>query len=292
MKKGWAAYLLAAFAVSIVLGAVATFVFSSPEDQALKREIAAYESLYPSLKADVDLAEKAVENLTRRDGAIYSVLFLSEAPSTDDLTAVDMIAESDSLSDGFLLNYSAVKSESLMKMAAQVDSTFDEIFRLLEENKDSIPPLTLPLRHMSFAQTAASTGEKYNPFYKIKVQHGGLDLVAPTGTLVFATADGTVESVENARNGLGLVVTISHEGGYSTRYGLLGDSLVGKGRKIKRGDPIGKVGVMPGFAPHLHYEVLHHGQVLDPVNHLFASVGPADYSRMLYISIRTLQSMD
>ena len=275
MKKGWIAYLLAAFAVSIVLGTVAAFVMSTPEDEALKQEIAMYESLYPGLRADVDLAGKAVENLSRRDGAIYSGLFLSEAPSAEDP-----------------LDVPAGESEDLMLMAARVDSTFAEIFRLLEERKDSIPPLSMPLRHTSFAQTAASTGEKYNPFFKIKVQHEGLDLVAPTGTLVFATADGTVESVENSRNGLGLVVTISHSGGYTTRYGLLGDSLVGKGRKIKRGDPIGKVGVMPGFAPHLHYEVLHRGQVLDPVDHIFASVGPEDYTRMLYISARTLQSMD
>lgn len=276
MKKGLAAYPLAAFAVSIVLGAVAAFVLSSPEDEALRRQIDMYESLYPQLKADVDLAGEAVENLTRRDAAIYSGLFLSEAPSADAITAAGLIADSD----------------SLMKTAARVDSTFEEIFRLLEARKDSIPPLTSPLKNLSFAQTGASTGEKFNPFFKIKVQHEGLDLVAPTGTLVFAAADGVVDKVENSSNGLGLVVTIRHGGGYCTRYGLLGDSLVGKGRKVKRGDPIGKVGVMPGFAPHLHYEVIRRGQVLDPVDHLFATVGPEDYSRMLYISARTLQSMD
>ncbi len=48
----------------------------------------------------------------------------------------------------------------------------------------------------------------------------------------------------------------------------------------------------PTFAPHLHYEVLRGGKVLDPVNFLFASVGPDEYAKMLYMSVSTRQSMD
>lgn len=287
-----AGYILGAFAASIVISAVAAGVMSSPRDRELRRQIAVYEQQYPVLKADVDLEGEAIDNLNLRDGAIYRRLFMSEAPSADAITAADLIAESDTLSDGFYLNYSAVKSEGLMKMAAKVDSTFSEIFRLLEQNRDSIPPLTLPIRNMTYAQTGASIGEKINPFHKKNVQHQGLDLVAPHGTLVWCAGNGTVTSVENAKDGLGLVVTVRHGGGYETRYGLLGDSFVETGRKVKFGDAIGRVGVTPGFAPHLHYEVLRRGVVLDPVNYLFTSISPEDYARMLYISVSTNQSMD
>ena len=287
-----AGYIVGAFAASVVFSAVAALVLSSPQDKELKREIARYEELYPELKADVELEGKVIDNLNSRDGAIYTRLFMSEAPSADALTAADLIAESDTLSDGFFLNYSAEKSERLMKMASRVDSTFAEIFRLLEANKDSIPPLALPIRDWTYAQTGASTGEKINPFHKKTVQHQGLDLVAPHGTLVWCAGDGVVSSVENAKDGLGLAVTVRHSGGYETRYGQLGDSFVETGRKVKRGDAIGRVGVMPGFAPHLHYEVLRRGVVLDPVNYLFTSIGPEDYARMLYISVSTYQSMD
>jgi len=287
-----AGYILGAFAASIVFSVVAAAVLSSPQDEGLRREIARYEELYPTLKADVDLEGDVIDNLNLRDGAIYSRLFMSEAPSADALTAADLIAESDTLSDGFYLNYSSEKSEALMKMASRVDSTFAEIFSLLERNRDSIPPMMLPLRDISYAQTGASTGVKTNPFHKKTVMHQGLDIVAPHGTLVWCAADGVVTSVENARDGLGLSVTVRHAGGYETRYGELGDSFVSSGKKVRRGDAIGKVGVMPGFAPHLHYEVLRHGVVLDPVNYLFTSVSPEDYARMLYISTSTNQSMD
>ena len=68
---------------------------------------------------------------------------------------------------------------------------------------------------------------------------------------------------------------------------------VSKGRRLKRGDRIGYVGVSGNsFAPHLHYEVLRDTVVLDPVNHFFASVTPEDYLNMLVMSVSTGQSMD
>ena len=290
--KGRGTFILSSFALSIVLSGIAALILSSPEDKALRREIAMYEAAFPDLKADVDLESKVVANLNRRDGAIYSGLFLTEAPSADAITAADLIADSDSLSDSFYLNYITTKSERVMKMASLVDSSFADIFRLLEQKADSIPPLTLPLKDMSYAQTGASLGEKQNPFYKKTVQHQGLDIVVPRGTLVWCTADGVVSKVENARDGLGLSVSVRHKGGFVTRYGQLGDTFVEEGRKVKRGEALGTVGVMPGFAPHLHYEVLLRGVPQDPVNHFFASVSPEDYARMLYISGSTLQSMD
>ena len=290
--KGKGTFILSSFALSVLLTALAALIMSSREDKALRREIAMYEALYPQLKADVDLEGRVVENLNLRDGAIYSALFLTEAPSADAITAADLIADSDSLSDSFYLNYSASKAERLMVMASKVDSTFADIFLLLQQKADSIPPLSLPVKDMSYAQTGASLGEKQNPFYKKTVQHQGLDIVAPRGTLVWCTAPGVVTDVGYARDGLGLTVTVRHKGGFVTRYGRLGDTFVEEGRKVKLGDALGRVGVTPGFAPHLHYEVLLRGAAQDPVNHIFASVSPEDYSRMLFLSGSTLQSMD
>ena len=46
------------------------------------------------------------------------------------------------------------------------------------------------------------------------------------------------------------------------------------------------------FAPHLHYEVIRDTVVMDPVNHMFASVTPEEYVNMLVMSVTTGQSMD
>ena len=69
--------------------------------------------------------------------------------------------------------------------------------------------------------------------------------------------------------------------------------IAGKGRKVEKGKRIGYVGVSGNsFAPHLHYEVLRDTVVLDPVNHMFASVTPEEYLNMMILSVSTGQSMD
>ena len=146
---------------------------------------------------------------------------------------------------------------------------------------------------MSYVQTGASVGLKHNPLYKVDIQHGGIDLIAPQGSVVRASADGVVRSVTRSNKGLGNIVEIDHKNGYTTRYALLGDISVPQGRSVKRGQKIGTVGISSTtFAPHLHYEVLRGGKVLDPVNFLFASVDPDEYAKMLYMSVSTRQSMD
>ena len=102
-----------------------------------------------------------------------------------------------------------------------------------------LPPMTNPLRNYSFAQTGASIGSRINPFYKVPVQHNGLDMIAPSGEPVYAAADGVVKNVTRSRKGLGNVVEIDHGNGYVTRYAHLADIEARKGRKIKRGARIG-----------------------------------------------------
>jgi murein DD-endopeptidase MepM/ murein hydrolase activator NlpD len=73
----------------------------------------------------------------------------------------------------------------------------------------------------------------------------------------------------------------------------LADVVAVKGRKVNRGTHIGNVGVSgSSFAPHLHYEVIRDTVVLDPVNHLFATVTPEEYMNILVMSVTTGQSMD
>ena len=191
------------------------------------------------------------------------------------------------------MSYSASKSESLRMMAENVEENFREIYRLMAARKDSIPPLTMPIEGMSYVQTGASVGLKHNPLYKVDIRHEGLDLIAPQGSVVKAAADGVVRNVTRSNKGLGNIVEIDHKNGYVTRYALLGDISVPQGRSVKRGQKTGAVGISSTtFAPHLHYEVLRGGKVLDPVNFLFASVDPDEYAKMLYMSVSTRQSMD
>ena len=65
------------------------------------------------------------------------------------------------------------------------------------------------------------------------------------------------------------------------------------GQKLQAGQKLGTVGMSgKAFAPHLNYEVRRDGEFLNPVNCIFASVTPDEYTNMLYMSVNTKQSMD
>ena len=99
-------------------------------------------------------------------------------------------------------------------------------------------------------------------------RHQGLDLSAPKGTKVRATADGRV-SFAGKSGDFGRLVIIEHSGGYETRYAHLKSIEVTDGRKLKRGTVVGTVGKSgnaTGF--HLHYEVRLQGTAVNPKSYL------------------------
>lgn len=286
-------YLAATVTVAVGFYVLLALFFSTEEEKKLQQENGLYAAYYPELREKERLLTDVVRGLEVKDDALYRQIFQTEAPSVDALTAADMISFSDSLSENFFLSYSASKSESLMRMAGNVEDNFGEIFRALAARKDTVPPLGLPLKGMSYVQTGASVGPRHNPLYKVDMNHGGIDLVAPQGSPVFASADGVVRSVTRSNKGLGNVVEVDHRNGYRTRYALLGEISVSQGRSVKRGQKIGTVGISSTtFAPHLHYEVLRGDEVQDPVHYLFSSVSPEEYARMLYLAVSTRQSLD
>ena len=286
-------YLAVTVTVAVGFYVLLALFFSTEEEKRLQQENDLYTAYYPELREKERLLTDVVRGLEVKDDALYRQIFQTEAPSVDALTAADMISFSDSLSENFFLSYSASKSESLMRMAGNVEDNFGEIFRALAARKDTVPPLALPLKGMSYVQTGASVGQRHNPLYKVDMNHGGIDLVAPQGSPVFASADGVVRSVTRSNKGLGNVVEVDHRNGYRTRYALLGDISVSQGRSVKRGQKIGTVGISSTtFAPHLHYEVLRGDEVQDPVHYLFSSVSPEEYARMLYLAVSTRQSLD
>ena len=286
-------HMVGAVSFAIVLYVLFALFFSTDEERQLQRENHLYRDRYSKMVEKEKLIGDVVENLMEKDNDIYEGLFKTSAPSSDVASATNFITIADTLSESYYVSTAASTSGTLMLMAGNVDRNFREVFRILEEKRDSVPPLSLPLHGMSYVQTGASVGMKYNPVYKLQVQHDGLDLVAPQGASVYAVADGTVSQVVRSRKGQGNVVEIDHGNGYVTRYCLLGEVMAVKGRRVKCNQQIGTVGISPTLpAPHLHFEVRKNGVPQDPVNYFFASVTPEEYARMMYLSVSTEQSMD
>jgi murein DD-endopeptidase MepM/ murein hydrolase activator NlpD len=99
--------------------------------------------------------------------------------------------------------------------------------------------------------------------------HTGIDYAATLGTLIRATAPGVVDDISNDKY-FGLILTIKHGFGFSTKYGHCSQILVAKGDHVERGQTIALVGnTGRSSAPHLHYEVLKEGKSVDPIKYVF-----------------------
>ena len=115
-------------------------------------------------------------------------------------------------------------------------------------------------------------GHRTDPFTAELDFHPGMDISAPRGTKVIATADGVI-LFAGRESGYGRLVSIEHKFGVSTRYGHLHRILVKKGQRVKRNDVIGYVGATGrATGPHLHYEVRLNGRPLNPLR-FFQNVG-------------------
>jgi murein DD-endopeptidase MepM/ murein hydrolase activator NlpD len=117
-------------------------------------------------------------------------------------------------------------------------------------------------------RVTSSFGEREDPFNGEGAFHAGLDISAPSGTVIRATGDGVVDSAAMV-NGYGREVIIDHGHGVRTVYGHMAGMSVLAGDHVSRGQVIGYVGHSgrsTGF--HLHYEVRINNVPVNPHKYL------------------------
>ena len=286
-------FFVVTISLAILYYILFALIFSTDTEKRLRNENRMYAREYPELEKKERLLSDVVDGLRLRDNGIYEEIFHTSAPNMDMVSSLDFLMGLDSIPDTDIVTYVKDKLDGLDKGVNLVEENFRRIFAAIKDSAFVMPPMNNPLEGFSFAQTGASVGDKINPFYKVKMRHNGLDLIAPAGEPVYAAADAVVADVLKSRKGLGNVIVLDHGNGYKTRYAHLADMEVRKGMKVKKGKRLGYVGVSGNsFAPHLHYEVLRDTLVMDPVNHFFASVSPDEFVNMLIMSASTGQSMD
>lgn len=180
--------------------------------------------------------------------------------------------------------------EAVLALATQNNSTLESSYRAslyafnlikrvsLEPPSDSLarglvsrPQLdrsTMPSIWPVRGQISAGFGQRMDPFSGEGTFHAGVDISAPYGTKIEASADGIILAA-SPEAGYGNEILIDHGFGITTKYGHLSRIYVVVGQVVKRGQLIGAVG-MTGKAtgPHLHYEVIVHDTPVNPAKYL------------------------
>jgi lipoprotein NlpD len=105
--------------------------------------------------------------------------------------------------------------------------------------------LSWPLRGVLYGRYGVRAGKR----------HDGIDIAAPEGTPVLAAAAGSV-IYAGEQPGYGSIVIVKHDGGLVTLYAHNARILVEEGARVRRGEPIARVGQTGRTTgPHLHFEV-------------------------------------
>lgn len=107
-------------------------------------------------------------------------------------------------------------------------------------------------------------GMRIDPFSGKSSFHSGIDIAGELNAPVYASAEGYVEETGYDRE-RGYYIIINHRIGYKTRYMHLNRLLAEKGDEVGKGETIGLIGSTgKSTGPHLHYEVWHNHQAVNP----------------------------
>lgn len=133
------------------------------------------------------------------------------------------------------------------------------------------PTVSIPSRMpVDGARMSSGYGTRIHPVLGGRRGHKGIDLAGPTGTPIYATADGVVSRADWFSS-YGLYVSLEHGGSLQTRYGHMSRLNVAAGQRVKKGEIIGYMGSTGrSTGSHLHYEVRVAGQAVNPVPYMQA----------------------
>lgn len=120
----------------------------------------------------------------------------------------------------------------------------------------------------SYTRISSKFGPRPQPTPGASTNHRGVDLAAPYGASILASASGVVTTSSYSASA-GNYIVISHGNGISTVYMHASSLLVSKGAVVEQGQVIAKVG-STGYSTgnHLHFGVIKNGSYVNPLNYI------------------------
>ncbi len=268
--------------------------FDSPKERMLKREISQYEFQFTLLNDRLEQIEAVLGNLRDKDDNIYRVIFEAEPIPLSIRDAgfggVDRYARLDGYRNSQVIIETTRRFDRITSQLVVQSKSFDEVFELARNKSLMLAciPAIQPIERGK-GRIVSGYGMRFHPILKYRRMHWGIDITAPSGTPIYATADGTV-NFNGHKGGYGKTCVIDHGYGYQTLYGHMKTITVRNGQKVKRGEIIGYVGSTGlSQSPHVHYEVIYNDKKVNPVNYFYNDFTPEEFEKVLEIASRDTQ---
>lgn len=293
-------FFTASIVIFIIYLLIFQHFFDSPKEKSLRRELDAKNLQFEIMQKRLNQIEEVLADVERRDDNIYRTIFESDPIPRSVRQAgfggVNRYEEIEKINNSDLIINTAQRLDKISKQLYVQTKSFDEVIAkaLDRELMLSALPAIQPVSNKDLSRTASGYGWRIHPIYKIRKFHEGMDFTAPTGTEIYATADGVISEIEtNEHRGYGNMAMIDHGYGYITLYAHMDRIKVKLGQHVKRGDIIGYVGNTGlSTAPHLHYEVRKDGKAVNPVNFYFNDLSPEEFDQIIEISSNNGQTFD
>ncbi|HET9431258.1 MAG TPA: M23 family metallopeptidase [Chitinophagaceae bacterium] len=292
-------FLAAAFVTAALISYVAFQFIGSPKEKILQRQNANLRDKYEDLDDQLQAMRLQIQELEKRDNHVYRSIFEAN-PIPDSARAREMEMQREIATVARMKDYELVASitNSVNNLSSRIrvqHASYKEIDKLIE-NKElllSHTPAIQPVSNKDLTRVASGFGYRIDPIYKTTKMHAGIDFTAPTGTPIYATANGRITTAGNKGNGYGNHVIINHGYGYETLYGHMIKVKAKNGQVVKRGEIIGWVGSTgKSTGPHLHYEVHKNGGKIDPVYFFYNDLSPEQFDLILKRAAASNQSFD
>lgn len=282
-------------AFALIFVWIGFYVIDSPKVKILERENNELRQEVEYLTSRMEVMSNVLLDIEDRDDNVYRTIFEADPIPAEErypLILDDNRFDSISRSEAYtLLKNANKKADKLTVRLAAQSKSLKELEKIADNKSEMLTsiPAIRPLKNMY--SVTSGFGRRYHPILKRLRAHTGVDITAPKGTPVYATADGTVTS-ESPGGGYGLTIVINHGYTYKTLYAHLSKKAVKPGQKVKRGQVIGYVGSTGmSTGAHLHYEVIKNGQRVNPVYYFNAEITPEEYNKLLQSSKRVNQSL-
>ncbi len=275
--------------------------FPSPNERSLLGENDKLRAEITKMGTEVDQMSEALSNIQERDAYAHRVVF--EMDPIDENIWNGGIGGHDRYKEYRQLKYSGEtlakikeKSDRLRQQLLLQSNSLDTILTAAKNKKDMLAaiPAIKPVRSDKLARNVkllSGFGYRIHPIYKVKKMHTGIDFTAPRGTPIQATGKGRVVKAGRA-SGYGLRVVIDHGFGYQTLYAHMDRIDVKVGEELGRGQKLGIVGSTgASTAPHCHYEVMHKGAKVNPIQFVTDGLSPEEYQELVRLSETVNQSL-
>jgi len=233
-------------------------------DQRLAESLALYREAVREYRDSLEADRVELEILIAQLEAERAELEIEAAALQELIDEISAKIEAREIEQAALYAEQARIDALIDSITRNVESLSAEVQRQIEEQRVNNPVIvnpSIPVGGMflwpsdTTFHISSGFGPRSSPGGIGSTFHRGIDIPAPHGSNVLASADGVVVH-SKFNGGFGNYILINHGGGYFTVYAHQSQNIVSAGQVVVQGQVIGFVGSTGNSTgPHIHFEI-------------------------------------